>query len=120
MDRVIIMSEEEYDDLINVKKEPDILLQETVDNYKYKLDSANSKIRDLEKELRMFVIGGAKIKDKVESELDSAIHSSVSNGVGNNIVDLAETTGCKKTNIRFAARELGYRVSTDGTITSKE
>ena len=56
----IILSVEEYTELVDKQNEPSKMLTETLTNYKTKLDEANKTITDLERELSYYIIGGAK------------------------------------------------------------
>ena len=60
MQKVIILTEEEYEALLNTQNEPSALLQMTIDNQKKSLDIALGKITRLEGDLSMYVRSGAE------------------------------------------------------------
>ena len=129
MQKIALLSMEEYNDLLQIQKEPDVILQKTMDNYKASLDEATKTIAKLEKELSMYVIGGAKPRNEPDAISKTAwvgndtnrlkTYVQETNRLRNkgedfsmwHVDNLAEELGRTTAAVKSKARSLGYRVS---------
>jgi len=128
MQKVVLISMEEYNDLIQIQKEPDVILQKTVENYKEKLDEAYKIIAEQDRTLKTYAVGGMKprniieddvvinAKSSTQSQLDVVIKASQFKNHPNNIATIAKACNCSKTTVLKRARALKYVVTNAGLI----
>ena len=124
MVKYVKMTFEEFEEIVEKQNAPNTLLQSTIDNYKKMLVSCTLKIDELEKELSVYVIGGARVST-VEEEGETVDKTSIvrnrwsrnsirqiKESVGSEIsvATLADILSRTEPAIRTKAISLGYRI----------
>jgi predicted MPP superfamily phosphohydrolase len=127
MVKYVKMTFEEFEEIVEKQNAPNTLLQSTIDNYKKMLVSCTLKIDELEKELSVYVIGGARVSTVEEEEEEGETVDKTSivrnrwsrnsirqikESVGSEIsvTTLADILSRTEPSIRTKAISLGYRI----------